>query len=101
MTLAVKHKKRKSRARVSVKAISPVVSSASHSKSAIDSSGAVTHNLSTSVETLTTIVLNEWALISEKNTLSHRPALGANRRVFSTNTSADKQQSDWVKVELQ
>ena len=100
VTLAGKDKKGKHRARVAVKAVSPAVSSASLSGSASHTSDTSTHKLSTSVETLTTITLNEWALISEKNTLSHRPALGANRRVVSTNTSADKQQSVWVKVEL-
>ena len=101
VTLAGKDKSGKPRARVAVKAVSAAVSSASLSGSAVSQSDSSTHSLSTSVETLTTIVLNEWALVSEKNTLSHRPALGANRRVFSTNTSADKQQSVWVKVELQ
>jgi len=101
VTLAGKDKKGHLRARVAVKAVSAAVSSTSLSGSASNKPDTSTHNLSTSVETLTTITLNEWALISEKNTLSHRPALGANRRVVSTHTSADKQQSVWVKVELQ
>lgn len=101
VTLAGKDNKGQPQARVAVKAVSPAVSSSAVSGSAISKSDTSTHNLSSSVETLTTIALNKWVLISEKNTLSHRPALGSNRRVVSTNTSADKQQSVWVKVELQ
>jgi hypothetical protein len=100
VTLAGKDKNGKPRARVAVKTVS-LVDSGTSSASGGNKSDISTHQLSTSIETLATIVLNEWVLISEKNTLSHRPALGANRQVFSTRTSADKQQSVWVKVELQ
>lgn len=93
VTLAGKNKAGQQQARAAIKVVTPTVQSAN--ALAVESIA-----LSSSVETLTTFPVNEWVLISENNTLSHRPALGANRVVHSTDTADDKQQSVWLKVEV-
>jgi hypothetical protein len=97
VTLAGKNRSGQPQARVAAK----VVSRDTRSNSALQNTSESTIYLSNSVKTLTTLPLGEWTAISESNTLSHRPALGANRKVYSTNTNDDNQQSVWVKVELE
>ena len=62
--------------------------------------GIETIELSSSVETLSTFALNTWSTLSESVTFTHRPALNAQRKVYSTETVSDKQQSIWVKVKV-
>jgi hypothetical protein len=97
VTLAGKSRSGQPQARVAAKVVSRDTRSSLVSQNTSESA----IYLSNSVKTLTTLPLGEWTPVSESNTLSHRPALGANRKVYSTKTSDDNEQSVWVKVELE
>jgi len=57
-------------------------------------------NLSHETNTVITALLDQWIEISQYTQFSHRPILGSNRKVYSTETKKDKQLSVWVKVSL-
>ncbi|MFT7388964.1 MAG: hypothetical protein ACI8VC_002226 [Candidatus Endobugula sp.] len=97
VTLAGKNRSGQLQARVTASVVSKDTRSSSMPK---DTSTSAIY-LSSSVKTLTTFPLGEWTPISESNTLSHRPVLGANTKVYSTNTREDNQQSVWVRVEME
>ena len=56
--------------------------------------------VSRSVETLSTFALSSWVKVSEHVHFSHRPTLNDRRKVYSTDTLGDKQQSVWMKVDV-
>ncbi len=56
--------------------------------------------LTQSVETRTILLLSQWQHLSDSQTLSYRPALGGNSRVYSTQDVGDQQQAIWVKIEI-
>lgn len=57
-------------------------------------------NLSNETDTVITALLDQWIEVSQYIQFSHRPVLGSNRKVYSTETKKDKQLSVWVKVSL-
>lgn len=99
-TLAGKNRSGKHQARIAVKAITRDKRDNSSASLGASNNHSVDQPLSSTVETLTTLPLDKWTRISQADTLSHRPALGSNRRVYSTQTRDDDQQAIWVKVSV-
>ncbi|MFT5116765.1 MAG: hypothetical protein ACI9NY_000288 [Kiritimatiellia bacterium] len=86
-------------ARLSVKVVTAASNKSSVNKSG-DNRSSEAIALSSTIETMTNIAMNQWSKLSERNTFSHRPKLGSNRKVHSTKTADDDEQSIWVKIEL-
>ncbi|MGS2718458.1 secretin N-terminal domain-containing protein [Eionea flava] len=99
-TLMGNSRSNKPQARIAVKAVTRDKRMSGSDSLNGSSDGRVDQPLSSTVETLTTLPLDEWTRISQADTVSHRPALGSNRRVYSTQTRDDHQQAIWVKVSV-
>jgi hypothetical protein len=90
----------KKQARLSVKIVTAASKESSSNKLGLNSESERIA-LSSTIATMTNIEMNQWSKLSEKNTFSHRPELDSNRKVHSTKTADDDEQSVWVKIEIQ
>ncbi len=99
VTLQGKNRNGEQQARVGIKSV--------HIPEALLAEKTKTHDLdvqnfavSSSIEVISTLIVGQWMLLSEQNTLSHQLPLNNKSKVYSTQTSSDSQESLWVKVEL-
>lgn len=89
----------KQQVRVHLKVVTPHVSDTSELHTENKHSRLQTITLSQSVETMSTIPLARWAKLSENAVFSHRAVLDHYSKTYSIQSTADAEESVWVKVE--
>jgi hypothetical protein len=82
-----------------VRVIAKVVTAADRQVNTANGTDLSKIALTNSVETLASFAMNTWSKLSDASQNTHRPTLDSQRKVHSTDTSDDYQQSIWLKVE--